>query len=72
MTSVERIVYYSTNISQEAPYDKDNDPIPTEWPTRGNLKLEQFSLRYRDDLDPVLKNLDLEIKEGSKVGIVGR
>ena len=72
MTSVERIVHYSSSISQEAPYDQQNDPIATEWPTRGHVQLEQFSVRYRDDLEPVLKNLDLDIKAGTKVGIVGR
>lgn len=72
MTCVERIVHYASSIAQEAPYDKKNDPITTEWPTRGHIQLEQFSVRYRDDLDPVLKNLDLDIKAGTKVGIVGR
>ena len=72
MTCVERIVYYAQSISQEAAYDKEGDPTTTEWPTKGHIQLDKFSVRYRDDLDPVLKNLDLDIKAGTKVGVVGR
>ncbi|EFC45530.1 abc transporter C family protein, partial [Naegleria gruberi] len=72
MTCVERIVYYAQSIPQEAAYDKEGDPTTREWPTKGHIQLDQLSVRYRDDLDPVLKNLDLDIKAGTKVGVVGR
>ena len=31
-----------------------------------------MSMRYREDLPPVLKDLTLSIKGGSRVGVVGR
>lgn len=31
-----------------------------------------MSMRYRHDLPPVLKDLTLSIKGGSRVGVVGR
>ena len=42
------------------------------WPTNGNLKIDGLSIRYREDLPYVIKNLSLDIKQGTKVGIVGR
>jgi ATP-binding cassette subfamily C (CFTR/MRP) protein 10 len=29
-------------------------------------------MKYRDDVDPSLKNVSLELKGGIKIGIVGR
>lgn len=42
------------------------------WPTNGDLEIKNLSIRYRKDLDYVIKNLNLKIKSGTKVGIVGR
>ena len=39
---------------------------------QGNIKFEDVSFRYRPDLPLVLKNINLEIKPGEKLGIVGR
>ncbi len=41
-------------------------------PLRGHIKFENVSFRYRPDLPLVIKNLDLEIKPGQVIGIVGR
>lgn len=38
----------------------------------GKVELVDLSASYRDDLDPVLKNLNINIPSGSKVGICGR
>lgn len=72
MTSVERIIHYSSNIEQEAPYELDSDPIPSQWPSQGHVQFNSLSARYRDDLDPVLNSIQLEIKPGTKIGVVGR
>src|SRR5699024_12710857 len=39
------------------------------FPTRRSSDL---SVRYREGLDPVLKNISVEVKPGEKIGIVGR
>ncbi len=39
---------------------------------QGSIKFEDVSFRYRADLPLVLKNINLEIKPGEKLGIVGR
>lgn len=43
-----------------------------EWMTHGALELKNFSCRYRADAPLVLKNVNLNIRAGKKVGIVGR
>lgn len=42
------------------------------WPTEGAIEFKDFSVRYRPDLEPAIKCLNLKIEPGKKVGIVGR
>ena len=42
------------------------------WPGNGAVKFSRYSMKYRPELDCVLKELSVEIKAGEKVGIVGR
>ena len=56
-------------ISQEAlSYDKTN--INDE--KMDIVRLANFKMRYRSDLPLVLKGIDLAVKRGQKVGIIGR
>lgn len=66
---MERIVEY-TDLNVEAP-DKTFE-IPLNWPDRGHIVFKNYSTRYREGLDLVLKNISLEVNPGEKVGIVGR
>ena len=43
-----------------------------KWPSAGRIRFKDVSLRYRVDLEPVLKNLNFEIEPGESIGIVGR
>ena len=43
-----------------------------DWPEKGEIKFSNYSTRYREGLDLVLKNVTLEVKPNEKVGIVGR
>ena len=36
------------------------------------IRIQDFSLRYRPELPLILKKISFTIKEGEKVGIVGR
>ena len=62
------------DIPQEAeqrlpiPNSEDNE----KWISKGRIQLCNYSLKYRPDLDLILKNLNVEIKAREKVGIVGR
>ena len=76
MNSVERVDYYSVPRDQEA-WDAKNSAISKSvqgghWPSKGQISIKNLELRYRPDLDLVLRSINLEIPGGSKVGIVGR
>ncbi|XP_058795497.1 ATP-binding cassette subfamily C member 4-like isoform X2 [Phymastichus coffea] len=74
MTSVERILQY-TKLEQE----EDSNAVAgsgtkpaSNWPMHGKVEFKEFCLRYIDDEEPILKNVNLVIEPGSKLGIVGR
>uniref|UniRef100_A0A673CLX7 ATP-binding cassette, sub-family C (CFTR/MRP), member 3 n=1 Tax=Sphaeramia orbicularis TaxID=375764 RepID=A0A673CLX7_9TELE len=71
IVAVERVKEYS-ETKTEAPWDiEDKKPHP-DWPTMGNVEFHDYSVRYREGLDLVLKNINLSVKGGEKIGIVGR
>lgn len=74
MTACERIFEWSDNKLQEADWLKkgDNTDPSGNWVTEGAIKLDRFSVRYREGLPLVLKNLSFEIKPREKIGVVGR
>lgn len=42
------------------------------WPEKASLEFKNVSMRYREGLPLVLKNVSFKILPGEKVGIVGR
>lgn len=74
VVSVERICEYSEIETEPEWTRKENrDPvIHDDWPDNGQVKFEDYSVRYRDGLDPVLKQINIVINSGEKIGIVGR
>ncbi|KKZ59025.1 hypothetical protein EMCG_00890 [[Emmonsia] crescens] len=71
MNSVERIEEYM-EVEQEAEAIIPDRRPPTNWPTQGALQFDNYSTRYRPDLEPVLKNVTFSVQPGERVGIVGR
>ncbi|XP_072025400.1 ATP-binding cassette sub-family C member 9-like [Amphiura filiformis] len=69
MNAVERVEYY-TNIKRE-PYSGTRS-VGDNWPQKGDISLENISVRYAEDLEPVLNNISLHFNPGEKVGICGR
>lgn len=75
LSSVERVCEYATELPQEAEYKTSelaNVQLPKSWPSEGGIKFNTVSLRYRPELPFVLKNMDLDIRPGEKIGICGR
>ncbi|KAH6845193.1 hypothetical protein B0I37DRAFT_311932 [Chaetomium sp. MPI-CAGE-AT-0009] len=75
MTSVElgfnaceRVLEYA-EIETEPEGGKD---APAAWPAEGKIEVENLTIRYADDLPPVLKNLNFTVGAGERIGIVGR
>ncbi|VVC94182.1 unnamed protein product [Leptidea sinapis] len=68
MISVERLLQY-TNLPQE---EQAGASPPAEWPKRAKIVFKDLYLRYDKEAEPVLKNLNIVIESGWKVGVVGR
>ncbi|KAJ2807332.1 Multidrug resistance-associated protein 1 [Coemansia guatemalensis] len=45
---------------------------PANWPTCGKIELRDYTMRYCEDRDPALRQINLTINPGEKIGIVGR
>ncbi len=74
MISTERILGYS-RLESEASLETllPNDKPSPEWPEEGGrIQMENVSFQYSPELPLVLKDLDLTIQPGEKVGVVGR
>ncbi|NXV48363.1 MRP3 protein, partial [Uria aalge] len=71
IVAVERIKEYS-ETETEAPWIIEGKSPPEDWPSKGELEFVNYSVRYRKGLDLVLKGLNLHIRGGEKIGIVGR
>ena len=74
MNAVERITQYSYRnaIEQEAPHEPTDYPLSKAWPTKGTLELNDVVMSYREGLPPVLKGISMSIRDGEKIGVVGR
>ncbi|KAF9582928.1 hypothetical protein BGW38_010571 [Lunasporangiospora selenospora] len=71
IVSVERVKEYS-ELTPEAPYEIPDSRTDKSWPEHGQIEFQNYSTRYREGLDPVLRNVSLSICAGERIGIVGR
>lgn len=71
IVAVERIKEYEEE-PQEAPWSLPNEKLNKNWPEHGELIFDNFSVKYRPELDLVLRDLSFTVKSGEKIGIVGR
>jgi ABC-type multidrug transport system fused ATPase/permease subunit len=75
MNSVERSKFYSDSIPQERAVsvpDVDQKAVELQWPTTGAIQFQDLQVRYRDGLPLVLHGINVSIKGGERIGIVGR
>ncbi|KAG0044177.1 hypothetical protein BGZ83_010575 [Gryganskiella cystojenkinii] len=70
LVAVERVDEYA-NKNPEAPAETDVK-LPENWPQAGRVEFRNYSTRYREGLDLVIKNISFEVQPAEKVGIVGR
>ncbi|KAL5009564.1 hypothetical protein ScPMuIL_011869 [Solemya velum] len=71
VVSVERVKEYIEKPVEAELINYNNRPWPG-WPEHGGMCIQNYSTRYREGLDLVLKSVNAAIKPGEKVGIVGR
>ncbi len=88
MTGVERVLHTSTKTPQEAsqriyalkreqssnlPECTDDAVLQqTSWPWEGGIEFRGVNMRYRPGVNLSLRGVDLAIKPGERVGVVGR
>lgn len=70
--AVERVVEYCNLPSEGQPEDIVVATPPPLWPQGGAIEFVDYLCKYRDNLDPVLKNINVKVPAEAKVGIVGR
>ncbi|XP_053387089.1 multidrug resistance-associated protein 1-like [Mercenaria mercenaria] len=71
IVSAERVSEYTT-LQSEAGWVLESAKPPIDWPRSGTVEFRNFLTRYREGLDLVLRGINCVIKDGEKVGIVGR
>ncbi|CAF4896942.1 unnamed protein product, partial [Rotaria sp. Silwood1] len=73
MTSGERIDEYShlPPEEDEGGYKRLVKTSP-EWPVHGTIEFRNYSLRHRSNLEYAIRNINLRIESGQKIGIIGR
>ncbi|CAH1274299.1 ABCC1 [Branchiostoma lanceolatum] len=71
IVAVERIKEYA-ETETEADWVVDDNRPPDNWPSEGKVNFNSYQTRYREGLDLVIKGIDVTIKGGEKIGIVGR
>ena len=66
--AAERIIEYT----ELEPEPQSGLAIPAAWPTKGEIEIDNLTVRYAADLPPVLRNLSFFIKANERIGVVGR
>lgn len=70
MVSMERVHEYATALDTE-PEDAPIHPPPS-WPATGKFTMRSVCMRYRPDLPLALNSINMTVRSGEKIGIVGR
>ncbi|EMP36462.1 Canalicular multispecific organic anion transporter 1 [Chelonia mydas] len=70
IVAVERVHEY-TQVENEAPWVTEQRP-PPGWPSKGEIQITDYQVRYRPGLELVLHGLTCDIGSTEKVGVVGR
>lgn len=71
MNSVERLQEFLT-VDQEPPAIIPETEPRASWPEKGEIDVQDVSLRYAPDLPRVIKNVTFHVNPCNKIGIVGR
>eukprot|EP00889_Picochlorum_renovo_P000353 jgi/Picre1/27383/NNA_000350.t1 len=64
--SVERLTNY-WNLAQEKPAEIEDNKPDDDWPMHGEIEYEDVWMRYRPELEPVLKGVSFVVHAGDKV-----
>ena len=60
------------NYENEKLKEKKYDLSEKSWPDEGKVIFDHFSMKYREDCDLALSDINITINPGEKIGIIGR
>ncbi|XP_033748591.1 LOW QUALITY PROTEIN: ATP-binding cassette sub-family C member 9-like [Pecten maximus] len=72
MNSVERVDEYTQLDTEPVRHPEGNLIVDKTWPENGEIEFLNVSLRYEENLDPVVNEASFIIHGGEKIGICGR
>ncbi|KAG0202436.1 Canalicular multispecific organic anion transporter 2 [Mortierella sp. GBA30] len=55
----------------DTPYEIMDSKTDKSWPVRGRIEFQNYSSRYREGFERVLRNIDMSIRADECIGIVG-
>ena len=64
----DRLLQYE-NTEQEQNIVKNKEIVPFSY---GDIKFENISMKYKKNTELILKNINIEIRQGDKIAIIGR
>lgn len=69
--AISRIISFANQTANENRPDEVSG-VPDNWPLHGAIEFKNVCASYTDDDNLVIKNLNMSIKAGEKIGICGR
>jgi len=72
MINMERCLKFTKIESENYEERFDDIDVIINWPSKGEIEFQNYSVKYRPDTDMVLKNISFSVEGGQKIGIVGR
>ncbi|CAF3887945.1 unnamed protein product [Rotaria sp. Silwood1] len=75
MTNTERIHEYGELVPESNENNSKTKVLvqpPDDWCSRGIIEFKDYRFRYRPELDPALKSINLRVESKEKIGVIGR
>ncbi|KAK1689651.1 ABC transporter [Colletotrichum godetiae] len=64
--------FVSRTPIEPTPVAREHDNVPRQWPSQGQVEIQNVTVSYSEETRPVLKGVSLSIEPGEKVAICGR
>ncbi|OAR00222.1 hypothetical protein LLEC1_07942 [Akanthomyces lecanii] len=52
--------------------DQSGNEVAADWPSEGQIVVQNLEVRYAANLPPVLKSISFHVRSGERIGIIGR
>tara|TARA_R110002060_G_scaffold48163_9_gene59130 strand:+ start:282 stop:1172 length:891 start_codon:yes stop_codon:yes gene_type:complete len=69
--AISRLIAFTGHTASEN-LPGENQPVPENWPIHGSIEIKNVSASYTSNDNLVIRNLNMSIRPGEKVGICGR